>query len=83
MEISTLNGQLCVELDTGSMFSQYQDYITNFNQTLIDILNQNNDLATVLHTDVGRGASALTSQNSFKKGDGLLIIENNQIQNFP
>lgn len=33
MEVSTINDQLCVELDTGSIFSDYADYIQQFNDT--------------------------------------------------
>jgi len=31
MEISEVNGKLCVELDTGSLFSNYENYIESFN----------------------------------------------------
>ena len=33
MEVSDINDQLCVELDTGSIFSDYDDYIQSFNAT--------------------------------------------------
>ena len=34
MEVSIQNGQLCVELDTGSIFSGYAQYIPQFNMSL-------------------------------------------------
>jgi len=30
MEMSETNGQLCVELDTGSVFSDYVPYVASF-----------------------------------------------------
>ena len=33
MDISKINGQLCVELDTGSLLSDYQPYIRELNTT--------------------------------------------------
>ena len=40
------NGQLCIEIDAGGIFSDYQDYIANFtHQEYIDRLNLKNDLS--------------------------------------
>jgi hypothetical protein len=49
MQVSVQNGQLCVELDTGSMFSEYQNYIPEINQTMIESLAVKNELSKVLH----------------------------------
>ena len=43
------NGQLCIELDAGGIFSDYQDHISNFSQAYIDRLNIKNDIVDVLH----------------------------------
>ena len=43
------NGQLCIELDAGGIFSDYQDHIANFSQAYIDRLNIKNDIVNVLH----------------------------------
>lgn len=49
MEVSELNGQLCVEMDTGSMFSRYEGYIDGLSQEMIDRFQIKHDLAKVLH----------------------------------
>lgn len=37
MQVTNINEQLCVELDTGSIFSDYLDYIPSFNDTLANV----------------------------------------------
>jgi hypothetical protein len=82
MSVSQQNGQLCIELDAGGIFSEYSDYIKEFNQTYIDRLNLKNDLAKVLHSEDSLG-STNGQFNSFAKGDGILVRVNGQTQNFP
>lgn len=47
MEISEANGQLCVELDTGSVFSNYENYIPSFSGQPSSMVY---DLSSTLYT---------------------------------
>ena len=70
---------MCVELDTGSIFSGYEQYIPEFNSTLAK--NEYN-LDVSLHTEDTRITSDGT-KNGFDKGDGVLGVVNGQVVNFP
>lgn len=82
MEVSQQNGQLCVEMDTGSMFSAYAEYIPEINQTYIDNLNVKYDVAKILHSTQSRRASS-SSTIAFQKGDPISVNRDKQVQNFP
>ena len=50
MLVSEQNGQLCIEIDTGSMFSDYLEYIKpeDLTSEIIAKLNIQNDLSKVI-----------------------------------
>ena len=77
MGISTLNNQLCVELDTGSLFSDYSDYLSEFNDTLTQ---NETSITEVLYTQ--QSYSELYGLlNAYRKGEGITIRNNaNQVQ---
>ena len=82
MQVSTINSQLCVQLDTGSMFSTYESHIDNFNLTQISNLKLPSDLSQRLLQDPTRGASSGLA-NEFSLGDGILALKNGAVINFP
>ncbi|TNV81215.1 hypothetical protein FGO68_gene9424 [Halteria grandinella] len=82
MQVSEQNGQLCVEMDTGSMFSKYEGYIDGLSQEQIDRLEIKHDLAKIIHQSTPR-RSINGNSNAFKKGEGIAIRQNGQIKNFP
>ena len=69
MEVSSINDQLCVELDTGSIFSDYADYIQNFNDTSAKITY---DLTVPLHSQTSRTASGVS--NAYREGDAVMGV---------
>lgn len=79
MEVTSINGQLCVELDTGSIFSGYSDYIQNFNDSFAKIQY---DLSTNLYTD-STIQSTDGSDYTYSRGDSIKAYINSEAKRFP
>lgn len=86
MQVSEQNGQLCVEIDTGSMFSDYLEFIKGEDLTpeIISRLKIRNDLQKVL-TNSFAIESGKWSQ--FAKSDPMKVTTpsggENDVRNFP
>ncbi len=78
MEVSNINDQLCIELDTGSIFSDYEDYIPSFNDSSATI---SYDITSVLHNSQSRSASGVT--NAYREGDSIMASRSNSVIRFP
>ena len=70
MQVTTINNQLCVELDTGSIFSDYLDYIPSFNDTLA---KTQYNLANELYSKT-TVQSTLGNPLTYSKGDSILAF---------
>ncbi|CDW81539.1 UNKNOWN [Stylonychia lemnae] len=78
MEVSEQNGLLCVELDTGSIFSGYSEYIKDFNDTLAQIQY---DLSKKLYQSAETQAQ-VGIMNSYAKGQSVLYLRDGSIKKF-
>jgi len=70
---------LCVELDTGSIFSDYIEYISNINNSS---LNSETSLINVLYGSSGYNTKRGV-ENFYNKGDEFLALRNDMVKNFP
>ncbi len=67
-----------MELDTGSIFSDYDDYIQSFNATTAQITH---NLADSLYKSQSRSQSA--TENRYSKGDAIMALKNQRSVKFP
>lgn len=77
MDISEQNGQLCVELDTGSTFSEYIQYIESYNISNADQIP--NKIEDSIHKQT---AYPKVQVNQFMKGQRILTSKNNYVRSF-
>ena len=73
MEVSEVNGQLCVELDAGSIFTNYMNHI---DEVAAENVTVQNDLESVMYVEASKSATD-GSIDSFKEGDLILAKNKN------
>eukprot|EP00347_Sterkiella_histriomuscorum_P008496 403344876 len=79
MEVTKINGLLCVELDTGSIFSGYSDYIQNFNDSYAQVKY---DMSNSLYLQ-STVQSTQGNQLTYSKGESIKGYINQQAKRFP
>lgn len=81
MEVTEVNGQLCVQLDAGSIFTGYESYISSFNQSDANI---SYDITSQMFSSTQNEVQGIL--NYYGIGDELLAYQDNSsdpVINFP